>query len=114
MCFHNEDKMLIWDEPENHLHPKWQVAFASVLVALAKNGVPVVISTHSPYFVQGIRYFAAKQDIEKYVNYYLAEKQDVNSLATIKDVTTDLNQIFVKLATPLNEIMNVDEIRKNK
>lgn len=110
----NERKMLIWDEPENHLHPKWQVAFASVLVDLAKNGVPVVISTHSPYFVQGIRYFAAKQDIEKYVNYYLAEKQDVNSLATIKDVTTDLNQIFVKLATPLNEIMNVDEIRKNK
>lgn len=110
----NERKMLIWDEPENHLHPKWQVAFASVLVDLVKNGIPVVVSTHSPYFVQGIRYFAAKQEVEKYVNYYLAEKSQENKLAVINDVTTDLNQVFIKLATPLNEIMNIDEVRKTK
>ena len=110
----NENKMLIWDEPENHLHPKWQIALASLLVELVKNGVPVLISTHSPYFVQGIRYFAARHEVEKYVNYYLAEKEEGKPLAVIKDVTEDLNQIFVKLAAPLNSIMNIAEARHDK
>ena len=107
------NKVLIWDEPENHLHPRWQVAFAELLVNLAKKGIPVVISTHSPYFVQGIRYFSAKHDIENYTNYYLAEEQN-NMLSEIKEVTNDLNQVFSKLAEPLNDIMNVDQIRRER
>lgn len=110
----NENKILIWDEPENHLHPKWQITLASILVELAKDGIPILISTHSPYFVQGIRYSAARHEMEKYVNYYLAEKEEGNSLAVIKDVTKDLNQIFMKLAAPLNSILNVSEVRRKK
>lgn len=105
------NKILIWDEPENHLHPEWQIQFAEILVKLAKKGIPVVISTHSPYFVQGIRYFAAKHTVEKYTNYYLAEEQE-NHLSVLKDVTDDLNQVFSKLAKPLSEIMNVDKVRR--
>ena len=107
------NKVLIWDEPENHLHPRWQVAFAEILVKLAKKGIPVVVSTHSPYFVQGIRYFAAGHDLEKYTSYYLAEEQ-ANHLSVINEVTGDLNQIFSKLAEPLNEIMNVDQVRRDR
>lgn len=103
----NEKKILIWDEPENHLHPRWQVIFASVLVDLVNQGIPVVVSTHSPYFVQGIRYFAAKENVEKFVNYYLAEQDDISGLSDVKDVTNDLNQIFGKLANPLRDIMNI-------
>ena len=96
------------------MHPKWQITLASILVELAKDGIPILISTHSPYFVQGIRYSAARHEMEKYVNYYLAEKEEGNSLAVIKDVTKDLNQIFMKLAAPLNSIMNVSEVRRKK
>lgn len=103
----NENKMLIWDEPENHLHPKWQIEFAHLLVNLAKAGIPVVVSSHSPYFIQGIRYFSRKEQIDKYVNYYLAEETE-DGLADINEVTNDLNRIFTKLAEPLNEIMNLD------
>ena len=109
----NENKILIWDEPENHLHPEWQVEFANILVELAKSGIPVVISTHSPYFIQGIRYHAAKHNIEKYVNYYLAE-EDKHGLSVIKEVTNDLNAVFIKLAEPLNNIMNIDLVRSKK
>ncbi|MBM6714676.1 ATP-binding protein [Phocaeicola coprocola] len=38
----DESKILIWDEPENHLHPEWQIKFASVLVELAKAGIPIL------------------------------------------------------------------------
>lgn len=103
----NENKMLIWDEPENHLHPKWQIEFAHLLVNLAKAGIPVVVSSHSPYFIQGIRYFSRKEQIDKYVNYYLAEETE-DGLADINEVTNDLNRVFTKLAEPLNEIMNLE------
>ena len=107
----NNNSFLVWDEPENHLHPKWQVVFAELLVQLSLLGVPILISTHSPFFVQGIRYFSAKHQMEKYTNYYLAEEQE-DGLSVIRDVTSDLNAIFSKLAEPLNEIMNVDKVRR--
>lgn len=109
----NEKKLLIWDEPENHLHPKWQIVFASLLVELVKMGIPVVVSTHSPYFVQGIRYFSAKEKVEKFVNYYLAEQDENGDESEVKEVTTDLNQIFTKLADPLRYIMNIPNSKEN-
>ncbi len=109
----SNNKILIWDEPENHLHPRWQVEFAETLVKLAQMGIPVVISTHSPYFLQGIRYFAAKHDLEKYTNYYLAEEQE-NKLSVVCEVTHDLNRVFSQLAEPLTEIMNVDKTRRER
>lgn len=107
------NKILIWDEPENHLHPEWQIAFAKMLVQLSSIGIPVLVSTHSPYFVQGVRYFAAQQNVEKFVNYYLAEIEE-DKLSELREVTDDLNAIFVKLSKPLNEIMNVDLARRKQ
>lgn len=99
------NKPLLWDEPENHLHPEWQIKFAEMLVLLAKQGIPVVVSTHSPYFVQSIRYFSAKYSLEKFTDYYLTELND--GIFKVLHVNDDLNQIFTKLAEPLREIMNV-------
>jgi len=38
---------LFIDEPEAHLHPAWQVIMAEILFELARQGVKVVIATHS-------------------------------------------------------------------
>ena len=108
-CISN-NRPLIWDEPENHLHPQWQVEFAKVIVQIVNSGIPVMISTHSPYFLQAVRYYSAMYSIEKYVNYYMAEGGN-EDMVTIKEVTNDLNQVFLTLAEPLNRIMNVDEVR---
>lgn len=99
------EKMLLWDEPENHLHPQWQVHFADVLVQLVKAGIPIVVCSHSPYFIQAIRHFSSVHSIEESVDYYLSRIED-NGLCTFDEVTTDLNRIFSKLAKPMNEIMN--------
>jgi len=104
----DENKLLLWDEPENHLHPQWQIAFAQLLVELAKAGIPIVVSSHSPYFIQGIRFFAAQVSMKKYVNYYLAEEVDTNWVE-FQNVSDDLNRIFTKLAQPMNSIMNLEE-----
>lgn len=100
------NKILIWDEPENHLHPEWQIHFADVILQLVQAGIPITISTHSPYFLQAIRYYAAQYNAEKNVNYYFAEDAG-NGLSDINEVTDDLNRVFMKLAEPLRRIMNI-------
>lgn len=100
-----ENKMLIWDEPENHLHPEWQIQFAHLLVKLANKGIPIVVSSHSPYFIQSIRHFARLEKSEPYVNYYLMDDSDDSCY--VVDVTDDLNKIFSKLALPMTQIMNM-------
>jgi predicted ATPase len=104
-------KMLIWDEPEIHLHPEWQIVFCKLIIELVAKGIPIVVSSHSPYFVQALRYFASAKGIEKDVKYYMAEESDETKLSTVKEVTNDLNRVFTLLAAPLRDIMNVDAVR---
>lgn len=106
-------KMLIWDEPEIHLHPQWQIAFCKLIIELVAKGIPIVVSSHSPYFVQALRYFASAKGIEKDVRYYLAEESCETKLVTLKEVTDDLNRVFTLLAAPLRDIMNVDAVRNS-
>ena len=106
-------KMLVLDEPEIHLHPEWQIEFCRFIIELVSKGIPIVVSSHSPYFIQGLRYFAAEHGIEKDVTYYMAEKNSDN-LAVFEDVTNDLNRVFTLLAAPLNKIMNVDAVRNSR
>ena len=97
----NERKVLIWDEPENHLHPEWQIRLAALLMEQAKAGVPVLLTSHSPYFIQAIRYFADKM----HMNSLTDEQKD--GTCVLSDCTDDLNKIFFKLAQPLNDIINL-------
>jgi len=43
----NKGAFLFIDEPEAHLHPAWQVVMAETLFELARQGVHVVVATHS-------------------------------------------------------------------
>jgi predicted ATPase len=49
-----KDRILIIDEPEVHLHPKWQIEYAKILVELAKNGIKILLTSHSPFFIEAI------------------------------------------------------------
>ena len=106
-------KMLVFDEPEIHLHPEWQVKFCEFIIDLVSKGIPIVVSSHSPYFIQGLRYYAAKKGIEKDVIYYMAERKQ-NGFSNFDNVTNDLNKVFTLLAAPLHDIMNVDVVRNCK
>ncbi len=45
---------LFIDEPESNLHPAWQVEMAKFLFELARQGINVVVSTHSMTFLKWI------------------------------------------------------------
>jgi predicted ATPase len=46
--------LLLIEEPEAHLHPGVQVAFASCIVRLVNQGLKVGLTTHSEFFLQQI------------------------------------------------------------
>ena len=46
--------LLIIEEPESHLHPAKQTAFARELATIVNSGVRVVMTTHSEWFLEQI------------------------------------------------------------
>lgn len=99
-----EKSIVIWDGPENFQHPAWQVRIAELLIQYAKAGIHLVIGTHSPYIVQGIRFFSHKNDVTPL---YLLVERNGEGKQTVSDVTKDLNRVFLSFARPFNEIINL-------
>lgn len=48
----NEDSILIWDEPEANLNPKFLPKIAECLLALSRQGVQIFLSTHNYIFAK--------------------------------------------------------------
>jgi predicted ATPase len=99
-----EGTILILDEPEVHLHPKWQLLLAEFIVNIVNEiKVKVLVTSHSPYMIDALKYYSDKVKINS--NFYLAEKKDKYSF--IHDVTMDVSPIFQKLTEPLEELRKV-------
>lgn len=99
----NERTLLVIDEPEIHLHPKWQVEYAKLIVALVKNDIPVLLTSHSPEIIQALSVFSEKFGIKDRTAYYLTESD--GDFSDINEVTDDINKIFIKLAEPLHNLV---------
>lgn len=101
--FINEETLLIIDEPEVHLHPKWQLKYAEMIVKLVKLGVPILVTSHSPYFVQALKVYSDRENLFDKTSFYLTEKE--NEETVLIDTSDNLNKIFKKLAEPLEELV---------
>lgn len=99
----SEFSVLIIDEPENHLHPRWQIEFARFLVDLYYDvGVRILITSHSPYFIEALDVFTKQREMKKETAFYLAEISE--SGTTMKDVTNHLEVVFELLSEPLERL----------
>lgn len=96
---------VILDEPEIHLHPEWQLLFAKLIVLLQKKlDMHILLTTHSPYFLNAIEVYSAQFGIADKCKYYLAYLN--NDVACMKDVTDNTEPIYAKLARPLQDLEN--------
>ena len=93
----NKDTVLVLDEPEVHLHPKWQLKMAEIIVELVKNGVKIVVNSHSPYMIEALKRYSEVEEIEDKTNFYLAEDGYIEYQESLED-------IFEKLALPMREL----------
>ena len=102
----SEKDVVILDEPEIHLHPQWQIAYAELLVLLQKQfDLSMIITTHSPYFLDAIDVFSAKYNIADRTKYYLAE--NTGNTSVLQDVTNNIDAIYKKLSDPMQMLENL-------
>jgi predicted ATPase len=73
---------------------------AKVIVELVKNGVRVVVNSHSPYMIEALEVYATKDNINR--NFYLAKKENEQSI--IIDVADNLEPIYTTLAEPIGTL----------
>ena len=46
--------VLVIEEPESHLHPAMQVAFARLLAAAVRSGIRIIVTTHSEWVLEAL------------------------------------------------------------
>jgi predicted ATPase len=93
-------QILILDEPEVHLHPKWQLELAKVIIELVKGGVRILVNSHSPYMIEALKRYSQIENLNDKTNFYLAQ----NGYIIQQD---NLENIFEKLAIPMRELKNL-------
>jgi energy-coupling factor transporter ATP-binding protein EcfA2 len=96
-----KNTVLIFDEPENHLHPKWQLKLAQMLVKLVEKGVYVLVSSHSPYMIEALKRGVDREDLTHHARFCLAKNR------TIEDKDS-LGEIFEVLAEPFEQFRQMD------
>lgn len=95
--------VLIVDEPEVNLHPKWQVVLAELLVRIHKElGIYIMINSHSPYFIRAIEVKMAEYECALDGTYYFLEEE--NGECICKDVSNNREVIYDALYQPLNSL----------
>ncbi|MEL3904025.1 MAG: hypothetical protein P1P63_02775 [Treponemataceae bacterium] len=64
----------------------------------------ILLTTHSPYFLNAIEVFSKKHGIQDKCNYYIAVNQDHEAI--LENVNGDLERIYSQLARPLQDLEN--------
>ncbi len=98
------NSITVFDEPENHLHPAWQIKYAELLIKFIKEGANIVLTTHSPYMVQALKYYIDKNKLENDRFRFLLSEKLENNWANLNDVTNETYKIFDTLEKPLFDV----------
>ena len=102
-----EKDILIFDEPEINLHPEWQLIYAELIIIMQQQlDLTVLITTHSPYFLNAIEVYTKKYGIDNNCHYYLADEVDGD--IEFNDVTDNTESIYKKLFTPLQKLEDIE------
>lgn len=102
----HEKGVLILDEPEIHLHPEWQLRYAEILVLLQKSfNLTILLTTHSPFFLDAIELYACKHGIGDKAHYYLSEA--VGNQVLFHDASDEIDKIYEKMSAPVQTLENL-------
>lgn len=89
--------LLVFDEPEAHLHTEWQVEMAKLLVLLHRDlGVKVLINSHSSLMIEAMQQLSIIYNINS--KFYLTALQKDTSIKII-DKSDSISDIFLELGT---------------
>ena len=97
----DSNTILVIDEPEVHLHPKWQIKYAEFLILISKElGVKILLNSHSPYFIRALDIYGKEHEFQDFIKFYTL-LQNTNKISTkITELNGDLSSIFKLLMEP--------------
>ena len=101
-----KNTVLIFDEPENHLHPKWQLKLAQLLLKLVENGVYVLVSSHSPYLIEALKRGVDRAGLADQARFALAQNQCITDADRLSDIFSVLAEPFEVFRT-----MDAEDLR---
>lgn len=104
---------LIFDEPENHLHPAWQVKFSELIVLLQKAlDLHVLLTTHSPYLAMALETYTKEYSTDQKTRFYFSELNGKKPQLT--DVTENISVIYDSLSEPLQKIEDLSRNQRER
>ncbi len=114
----SEKDVLIFDEPEIHLHPEWQILYAELLVLIQKYfDLTILLTTHSPFFLRAIEVYSRKYKIEDKCTYYVASVKNkysvferINDTAEVYDKMADAFSVLNKINDDIDEFSKCEDI----
>ncbi len=107
--FFTKKNLLILDEPEVHLHPKWQLKMAKIIVELVESGTKVLVNSHSPYMIEALRQFSSMMGLENKTNFYIADSGNIKQID--EDNSRTLADIYELLSEPYDFFEEMDAKR---
>ena len=93
---------LFIDEPEAHLHPAWQVIMAETLFELSRQGVNVVIATHSADILKWLEVHVKKNPDDEHL--VALNQFPVNGREVDDDFETRMAKIKQELTKPFSDL----------
>jgi predicted ATPase len=108
--FLNERTLLLIDEPEAHLHPRWIFEFAHLLVLLNKElGVKVMVASHNPDMVAAIQKVSQVEGLIDNTHFYQAYRQDESYQFVYRNLGGSINEIFRSFNIATSRIQDYGE-----
>lgn len=95
----NGDSVLLLDEPEVHLHPKWINILARLVCILADGGVKVLMTTHSPQLLMAIEGLSRDRGIG--TRFYVMSRKD--GVSVEEDVSGDPTPAYIDMSDAVDE-----------
>ena len=100
-----EKTLLVLDEPEAHLHPKWQNLFAEIMILLAKEvGCHILLTTHSPNFMLALEANMRKYEADDICNFYQTKHIEETAFVDYKCVNDSLEDIYEDFVVYLSDM----------
>lgn len=108
--FLNDRTLLLIDEPEAHLHPKWIFEFAHLLVLLNKDlGVKVMVASHNPDMVASLQKVAETEGLIDKTHFYQAYPKEGSYQFEYHDLGGSINEIFRSFNIATSRIQDYGE-----
>lgn len=94
----NKNTLLLLDEPEEGMHPEWQLNFINFLLT---TDIPFILTTHSPYVIQSLVYYT--KDMNKQISYYTVKHLSIEGFAICEKESRPL-KIVKDLTNPILKV----------